>query len=405
MSATDDWEGAARHRRPVGPVAAVITVALIAGLVLGRSVDSGPPPSDLVIEELSEMPSVPPLELQPGPPPTLNGQWRRMAAAPLRGRSNAGTAWTGSEVMVWGGLGVRPYADGALYDPVQDRWRRMSPAPLSARFNPSAVWHNGEVVIAGGTSAPARLRSRASRGSAVPRRDAAAYNPTADRWRPLPDLPFPVARGRMFSVDGRLYGVSHSSRERPVVVLDRGSTVWRLLPAAPVVDRVETAASVADGVLLMWPAGVGDALGLNLETLSWARIYRGDAPDSMARCECRLHGGPTPGTAADVIGFDRPNRRWWRHLQPMRPSYVGTDETLLYLVRSPAPPIAMDRASGQVLRLPVAPQGLAYQPVTLWTGRALVLWSGVNPARLRFGAAGLVFVPGGRRGPQQPYRL
>src|SRR3712207_8468193 len=41
------------------------------------------------------------------------------------------------------------------------------------------------------------------------------------------------------------------------------------------------------------------------------------------------------------------------------------------------------------------PQTLGYQPVSLWTGEHLFLWSGANPIKARYGADGLVFVPGG----------
>src|SRR5438874_1217413 len=64
------------------------------------------------------------------------GTWKDMAAAPIAGRSPAARAWTGKELVVWGGGfckanpcqfdNVEPLADGAAYDPAADTWRKIA---------------------------------------------------------------------------------------------------------------------------------------------------------------------------------------------------------------------------------------------------------------------------------------
>jgi transglutaminase-like putative cysteine protease len=54
-------------------------------------------------------------------------------------------AWTGERLYVWGGRGrfdtrSEFLADGAFYEPANDRWTPLSPSPLSPRADPVVVW-------------------------------------------------------------------------------------------------------------------------------------------------------------------------------------------------------------------------------------------------------------------------
>jgi N-acetylneuraminic acid mutarotase len=80
--------------------------------------------------------------------------WRWMApmSAP---RIGFVSAWTGRQLVLWGGTGV----DGAIpphgemYDPSTDTWSAMPKAPLAARTDAVAVWTGTELIIWGGTDA------------------------------------------------------------------------------------------------------------------------------------------------------------------------------------------------------------------------------------------------------------
>jgi len=104
---------------------------------------------------------------------------------PLAARADAAVAWTGEELVVWGGdieafnQGLpgpdRQFGDGAAYDPATRRWRTMSDGPLPTNDQtPRAVATAQGVVIARGT-------------------DVALWNPKTNSWRKLDDAPSAVS--------------------------------------------------------------------------------------------------------------------------------------------------------------------------------------------------------------------
>jgi hypothetical protein len=99
------------------------------------------------------------------------GTWRTLADAPIVGRDVAAVAWTGTELFIWGGYDRRganpPLADGAAYNPTTDTWRVLPDAPIAGRYA-TAVWTGEEVVV-------------------VVQEEMAAYDPSSDEWRRLGD--------------------------------------------------------------------------------------------------------------------------------------------------------------------------------------------------------------------------
>jgi hypothetical protein len=88
-------------------------------------------------------------------------------------------------MIVWGGdpFGLK-YADGAAYNPTTDTWRRLPDAPLGPG-TPVAVWTGEEVVIIGAY----HVGDAPTNDGRFDNTAAAAYNPATDEWRPLADLP------------------------------------------------------------------------------------------------------------------------------------------------------------------------------------------------------------------------
>ena len=115
--------------------------------------------------------------------------WRPTAPAPLEPRALMASAWTRSEVLVWGGWSGRAgsefreglLGDGAAYDPVSHSWRTLPPAPIDARA-PLSVW-TGKEMLAWGTSV--RMENRP--------RGGAAYDPATNSWRSIAEAPIEVA--------------------------------------------------------------------------------------------------------------------------------------------------------------------------------------------------------------------
>ena len=80
--------------------------------------------------------------------------------------------WTGSEMIVWGGLNGGPLNTGGRYNPSTDSWvaTNLTNAP-SARYDHTAVWTGSEMIIWGGTDGVPHKLGTGGR-----------YNPVTDTW-------------------------------------------------------------------------------------------------------------------------------------------------------------------------------------------------------------------------------
>ncbi len=100
-------------------------------------------------------------------------------------RSLATAVWTGSVIVVWGGLdpaSMEPLADGAVYDPVLDAWSPMSPGPTARAATVGAPVAQ-RVVFFGGQGA-----------ASAPLGGLDAYDLERDVWEPgMENSPPPVA--------------------------------------------------------------------------------------------------------------------------------------------------------------------------------------------------------------------
>lgn len=94
------------------------------------------------------------------------------SAASPSARSSHAMAWTGSELIVWGGYdGQFALNDGARYIPEIDRWVRMSEGPLSRRFQVASVWTGEEFFVFGGVNSAGTCSNT-----------YAMYDPKSDTW-------------------------------------------------------------------------------------------------------------------------------------------------------------------------------------------------------------------------------
>lgn len=148
-----------------------------------------------------------------------------LPVSPLQARAGMVSAWTGAELLVWGGSGgaSEDFADGAAFDPRVGTWRRLADGPLSARAYAAAVWTGRELLVWGGSAG----------GQLVG--DGAAYNPVTDTWRELPKAPIGGAMksgvvwtGKEMLVVGGLNGRGAGAAYRPA------TDTWRELATAPV---------------------------------------------------------------------------------------------------------------------------------------------------------------------------
>ncbi len=132
-------------------------------------------------------------------PDTDSWQLVSMVGAPPP-REDHSAIWTGAEMIIWGGWNgsgaARNYqARGGRYDPVTDTWRavNMAGAP-SPREDHAAIWTGSEMVIWGG------MIYESSSQVARQLDSGAAYDPASDTWRPVSVAGAPEAREEQVAV-------------------------------------------------------------------------------------------------------------------------------------------------------------------------------------------------------------
>ena len=82
--------------------------------------------------------------------------WAAMSASPLMGRLDMAAVSTDSEMLVWGGRsnddgGPMIFGDGARYAPATDTWNALQSAGApSPRYFATAVWTGTEMIVFGG---------------------------------------------------------------------------------------------------------------------------------------------------------------------------------------------------------------------------------------------------------------
>ena len=197
----------------------------------------------------------------PGAGPARPKGWRKLAAGPLRGRHNAIAVWTGREMVVWGGAWRAGNAsiwldDGAAYDPAGDRWRRIANSPLSPRSEAVSAWTGREVLIWGGQ------KQSSLSGFGDEFSDGALYDPAKNTWKPMADWPLAQRYGaRAVWTGSRLVvwgGASAAAGEDPPPLADGAAydpaeNRWAKMSAAPLGGRIAPLAGARGGsVLFSW---------------------------------------------------------------------------------------------------------------------------------------------------------
>lgn len=172
--------------------------------------------------------------------------------------------WTGTRMLVWGGnrQGVH-LGDGASYDPISDQWSPISltNAP-SARSRHVGVWTGSELLIWSGG------------GTAGSLADGTAYNSATDIWRRLVTAGDPVARSRAGAIwsGGDLIVFGGQSSSTAV------SSLQRLNPERPwyLYRVVQSAVApllklivVGEGVELSWPLAASAGFVLEWASNPW----------------------------------------------------------------------------------------------------------------------------------------
>jgi hypothetical protein len=173
----------------------------------------------------------------------VSREWLALPPSPLGARSLAASAWTGRELLVWGGTDLdawpyEGYEDGAAFDPSTQRWRSLPPAPIEGRA-PMSVW-TGEELIVWGTAV--RVTPRPT--------DGAAFDPDTDTWRRIADAPIELTDAtavwtgeEMIVFGAALRGGNFPETETAIgAAYDPDTDSWRELPPSELSPQASTAA-------------------------------------------------------------------------------------------------------------------------------------------------------------------
>jgi hypothetical protein len=198
-----------------------------------RLVRTGPTGYSFTLASYTQLTSCPrPADIGP-----VRGQWVRTADSPLSGRIYAALAWTGEEIIVFGGWQffcswrmavdcVTPplpqLRDGAAYNPVTNSWRKIADAPLGSRNFPAPVNVGRDVYFIGQTTLMSPSPVRLLR-----------YRSTQDRWD---EFESPVSSAGAMAAFGNnlvLYHTQDATGSTPDWLFDSVTTQWTQLPADP----------------------------------------------------------------------------------------------------------------------------------------------------------------------------
>ena len=109
-------------------------------------------------------------------------------------RSGHVAVWTGSEMLVWGGVFNNSFIDAGLrYNPATDSWTKMSSVNTPGyREDYTTVWTGTQMIIWGGENCYIGYCNYNSSG--------ARYSPATDSWTPTSSVNVPLGRSRHSAV-------------------------------------------------------------------------------------------------------------------------------------------------------------------------------------------------------------
>lgn len=322
------------------------------------------------------------------PPNSRPGVWRELPTAPRGVSPWSQHIWTGTELIL--------FSDpGAIYDPEKDKWRKLPSPPRDRHPNGTAVWTGEEVLSWGGA---ASLSGKATnRGT--------AFNPSTNKWRLIPSAPIEGRLGheaawteREMIVWGgveQCCGIDSTIHGPEAAAFDPSTNRWRRIRDAPPGvsgDDGPAASFATPPTMLVWR---GQQLSsYEIDKDRWSRLRR----PSFPRERCGMTGGPASvavvlnetiftwsGSCETKWGraYNLDSTRWHRIAEsPLSIWSLTAGESALYASGRTDP--NTDRASvwrydirsDSWRALPKTSQPLAAGAFVVWTGSEVLVWGG-----------------------------
>src|SRR6267143_2032336 len=263
----------------------------------------------------------------------------------LSGRSGHTAVWTGSEMILWGGVSFdgsnyQYFNTGARYNPSTDNWTMTSTTDApSARDRHTAVWTGSEMIVWGGTNDSTGGR----------------YNPATDMWTATSLTNVPAARtghtavwtGSEMIVWG---GYGASGYPNTGGRYDPAANTWTATNTtnAPTGRSGHTAVWTGDE-MIVWGGGPNTGGRYNPATDSWIATSTANAPTPRS-------GHAAVWTGSDMIVWAGSNYSY--------PYYADTGGKYDPVTDSWAAISTSNAPSGRTV------------PSAVWTGSEMIVWGG-----------------------------
>ena len=276
--------------------------------------------------------------------------WAELPSAPHEAPGGGTAVWTGEEVLFWGGAEIttnqagaeRPFlGSGVAYDPASRTWRSLAESPLAARAYHEAVWTGTEMIVWGGVTQCCPI------DSVIHDPTAAAYNPDTDTWRKLTNAPAPWSGGDGYAVSEAFEGDMFVWRNNEFGRYSVSKDTWRSLggdvpeagdpPFSISTHGPVGVGAVVGGTLYLWTGGANAVEGSARRLPSGEEQSIADSPHftdfvpRLAAAADAIFGVNydwdmyEPGEGTSVWRYDIKEDSWERLPNP--PAEVGTGAT------------------------------------------------------------------------------
>ena len=299
--------------------------------------------------------------------------------------------WTGTEVLVVGGLDLQGQvrAGASAYDPATDTWRTLAAPPgESPRMHPVVAWTGSEMLVIGGGEYDGSQMFG----------DGLAYNPATDTWRSTGLLPgFVTDRSPTAWTGSELLVWPVDQAGNPTANpagFDVATGAWRQLPTPPIGPRQQAASVWTGEEWIVWggqgnTAELADGAAFNPATNTWRVIAASPLAARRSRAvwtgsEMLVSAGASGGdpqtgnnvfAMADGAAYD-PGADSWRKIRDgfAHPGFlsVWTGQRMIMFAKAGA--VVYDTSTDQWIDMCCSVnEGGAGGGTPVWTGSVVVL--------------------------------
>jgi len=173
--------------------------------------------------------------------PRIEGAWERVSAIPLA-RSEVTACAFDEHIYVFGGVHRGATVDTVdVYDPTADRWTTLAPLPIPLDHTMAVPVGDSIYIVGGSLSATNHVQGdtvpemmRTTNWSFAPRAACYRYDPLADTYERIADMPVGRLGHAAVAIGRRIYAMGGQGPNPGVMlVYDVDADRWSFLPGMP----------------------------------------------------------------------------------------------------------------------------------------------------------------------------